>query len=610
MMKERWSTKSGSECADAVMAEVGILENEQSYRRTRALVSLSRYEGRRLSALNPVSYCYAGVLGGNGYERTYWNVHRSQVDSVAAKIAGRQRPKPQFMVTNGDWRAKRRAKKLDRFVEGMLGRSTTPYEDAWELGCQLQLDAEIFGDGVAKVTADHDAKDVRIERVMAFDLFCDLEASRDGYVREMFHVIKAERRDLLDACPAEETAIKQATRVERDSLVGFAQSSADMVRVVEVWRLPRFGKPGKHVICVDGATLVDEPWTREEFPFLFLRWTRQRIGPWSTGLIEENEVIVDEINYSVERMRESSRLTPKAICVAERDSITNESALESNEDCITILYEPGHPPPAYTNPAPFGPESLKWVEMNFEKAFQLTGVNQMSAFAQKQPGVTSGVALRTVADMETERFSLAWRDYESLFVGLARHIVWCAKELSEHDITARWQGDGFVGEIKWSEVDPGDNFVVTVAPVSGAKGTPADRLEMASTLKAEGVISSETYLELIATMDTPGAMEELGKQREVISRYVESWLDATPEEVEEGKFRYRSPNPHMQLPDAIIQVVGEYLAADFEDTDTFNLEFFLRFISDCDTQIQRRKRAEMEAQQPPQPPQASAPMAA
>ena len=367
------------------------------------------------------------------------------------------------------------------------------------------------------------------------------------------------------------------------------------------------------MICLDGAVLVDEEWEREEFPFLFLRWTRHRIGPWSTGLIEENEVIVDEINYSVERMRESARLTPKAICVAERDSVTNESALESNEDCITILYEPGHPAPNYTNPAPFGPESLKWVEMNFEKAFQLTGVNQMSAFAQKQPGVTSGVALRTVADMETERFSLAWRDYEQLFVGLTRHIIYCAKELSDHDITARWQGEGFVGEIKWSEVDPGDNFVITIAPVSGAKNTPADRLEMASTLKAEGLISPETYLELIETMDTPGALEELGKQRQVISRYVESWLDATPEDVESEKFKYRAPNPYMDLPAAIIQVVGEYLNAEFEDVDPFNAEFFLRFIADCDTQIQRRKRAEMEAQQaqqPQLPPQASAPMAA
>src|SRR5690606_20657104 len=72
--------------------------------------------------------------------------------------------------------------------------------------------------------------------------------------------------------------------------------TSPMVEVVESWRLPYEGKGGRHTICIEGATLLDEPWERDSFPFAFLCWSPPRSGFWGSVLVDELAALQYKVN--------------------------------------------------------------------------------------------------------------------------------------------------------------------------------------------------------------------------------------------------------------------------------------------------------------------------
>ena len=617
LLRERWHQLGRDEAHREVVAIADALWRDDSSRRDRYLQSASQYEGRKLSSLNASAYQKANVLQGDGWDALYWNLCRLLCKTAQAKIAGRQKPKVQFVSSNADWATKRRAKKLDRFVEAQMMQPQEGYEDVWQMAVRAFLDAVVFAPGWLKISADYEAGKVLINRVMPWKLLVDPCEAEYGQPQNLFEVSAWDIDKLIAVYPEHESAILSA-KAEEEMPTGKGQRVSERRRVYEAWRLPIGSKPGRWIRCIDGATLEWEEWTRDEFPFVRLDWTRELIGFGGTSLVEEVEPISDEVNYSLARIRESEHLTPKGVCIYEYGTIADE-ALRSNEDAINIPYKAGSQKPDWFSPQAFSPQSLEWVQLNYGKGFELTGISQMGATARKEPGVTAGVALRTIGDMQTELFSVVDRQYQQAFPAIARNIVACTRELAEEhkDFAVRWPGGKFLQTIPWSDVDmPEDQYVVQLYSVSEMKNTPADRLQLAQELNAAGKLSDDALMRVIQYLDAPAEFEGRNKQRELIGRYIEEWLDATPETIESGKFRYRGPIPiGMNHEDAIMQVAQEYLAAQLDEAPEANLDFFLRFIQQADEHIQSKakKMAELQAMaagNAPAPPPATGPQAA
>lgn len=613
-----WTSLEGEELGRAVVNVCRGLWRDDAPRRARMLACISRFEGRRLTGLDPSAYRDSTLLTteDEGAE-VRWNLCRSLVSTATAKIAGSQQPKVAFVASNADWSTRRKAPKLDAFVSGLWSTRQEPYSDIWELGSYAFRDAAVAGLGAIKIWSDTDAGKVIHEKIFGWELLVDPQDARYGSPSNLFHHYLAPRAQLRALFPEEASAI-DACRSGGDaddevsaitSYFG-TQKVVDSIQCYEWWSLPLGPEvPGKHVLAIDGAILIEDEWTRDSFPFAIIRWDRQVLESWhGTSLVEEIAGIDDEMNDILARISRTVRLTSMGVCYVN-DQCEVSGDLITNEDAAVIKFS-GNSPPTYESPAPFSQAHLEYLQLLKAAVYELSGVNQMTATAQKQPGVTANSAIRTLADLQSERFSIAWKAYQSLFIEIARHDIASVRELAEDDpnFAVKWPGNGFLRTIKWKACDlPDDMYFLQIASAPGIKGTVADRKQTAEEYYSNGMISMDAYLAIQAYLDLPGELDRASRQRNVIDQYVEQWLDATPEEIasnttEDGAQLFKPPIRWMRLEDALLQVADAYLQAELDGAPDENKDLFLRWVEMADAEIQKRQARLAQLQRPPAPP--------
>lgn len=608
---QRWYELEGDECAREVANIVEWIDESQQPLRQRALDSLSLYEGRRISALDPAAYGTSTPYSDEGYERLYMNAGRMIVHGVVAKVAGRLKPKCQMVASGADWPTKLRAKRLERFVEAQMTQAQGRYRDGWALALRAFQDACVaIGRGTLKIFADHEEGKVVIERVLPWEVFTDARETRSGARPfNRFQRMFIERDRLAARFPEFADQIMVAEAAQDLVRSPGSRRLADSVAVYEGWRLPfGEGRPGRHVICTKNCMLESSDWTRNEFPFVDVYWTEEFLGDGGTSLIEEIKPSVDEVNCTAERMREMEKLAGNVYGSFEEGTVDPE-ILKLNDNGIWIPRTAGSAPPTFTIPGGFGPTTIQWFQLNWSKCFELSGASEASTTSRKEPGVTSGVALRTVSAIETERFSVQANSYEHMCgVDIPRHIIACTRELAEEDpkFSAHWPGSKFLEEIPWKEADlDEDKYVIQPCAVSGVVNTPEDRLQLGQDLYNGGIIGKDAFLRIIEFKDFESEVQRQGTQYSLVERYIEQWRNATEETQESGAFRYRAPIPFMNHAAAIVQVAEAYMAAELDGAPDFNLRFFVDFMRDCDAQIQK-----LEAQKAALAAQARGPMPA
>ncbi len=586
----RWHDKSTLDTATRVRDIVEHLWSESAFIRDRAKRSISQFEGLSLNSLGPDAFKNAEGFAGEDYARLHLNVAREIAQGVVAKVAGRTKPKCQIVASGADWPTKRKGKKLERFVEAQLSQPQGRYRDGWALGLRAFQDAvTVVGRGTLKIFGDVDAERIAIERVLPWETLTDPAEVRSGtpplnrFQRSTFDA------DLLIArYPSQRDAIWRAKGRGVEGTASSSERGAESVVAYEAWRLPINGKGGRHVICVDGALLESEEWSRNEFPFVDVYWTEQTLGDGGTSLCEEVASLNDELNYTVERMREKMRNGANLVGSYEEGSV-DESHLKSNENAIWIPRKAGSAPPTWTQPGGFSEPDLQWATMHRQWAFESSGQSYADSTGQPEPGTKSGVAIRLRAAVKSERFSVQANAYEQMMaVDLPRHIIACARQIADvaPDFKARWTGAKFLQEIPWPEVDmPEDMYVLQPQAVGGLVNTPEDRVALGETLYNAGMIGKDGFMRVIQFKDVESEMERTNQQDALVERFIESWLDATPEALESGEFRYYAPIPFMNHAAAIVQVATSYMNALMDGAPEFNLEFFTRFMTECDKEI-------------------------
>lgn len=585
--------------------------------------SMSRYEGRKLGGLSAAAYLQTGPYTTDLYSRLVWNIPRSLCQTVQAKIAGKNRPKVSFVTSAASWQQRRRAYHLDRFAEAQFHERQGQHENIWELGALMLMHALVLGDGFAYVYADAIDQHVAVETVYPWQVFVDSADAANGRPQMLFIVRPFDKQKLLSLYPGEKAAINQAKGIGAgdglkdagDAYYRAGARAAQQVEVIDAYVLPSGEadddgkvKPGMHLRYIDGKTLEREDWARDEFPLVRLRWSPELQGYWSQSLIQEVSSISDEINHVVQRLSECVRLTQKAVCLSPKGCVKPED-LGGNDDCTLIEYDETIGKPEWVSPAPFDAATVDWLKMNMDQCFAIPGVSPMSATSRKEQGITASVAMRTLQDVETERFMVQQNAYEQLYVAICRHMIACTRDLAADnpDYSVTWPGESFLKEIKWRDVDlPDDQYVMRADPVSHLKNTPADRLQLAQDMYGAGNFSKQSLDQSVLYLNTRDHLSGGGdKQEKLVNRYIESWLDASPEKLESGEFVFRSPFPYLNLPAAMLQVAEAYVEAQLDEAPDFNLDFFLRFIEQSDEIVQARAAeaaAQAQAAAPPMVP--------
>lgn len=574
---KRWWLSEEKDLAQAITMQANYLAEYDTQRQTQYETNVRLYGNVNLMGLNGLSFSKVQSAQGAIKDRVTYNVVQSGIDTITAKMA-KNKPKPMFLTSGGDYKAQRKAKKLDKFVEGVF------YEnDVHTLSVEIFRDACVAGDGLTHVFEN--AGRVKYERVMANELFVDWVEAYYGNPRQMFRPKAIDRDVLCDKFPGSKAEIMNAKSASAEML-GAYQNVADQVMVCEAWHLPSGDEAsdGLHVICLEDHVLFKEEWKKDHFPFAKLPWCKRLNGFWSQGVPEQIQSTQLEINKILWVIQRSMHLMGTfKIWFKNGSKIVKEHL---NNEIGTIIN--GEEPPQYLLPPPIQAEYFQRLQTLKDEAFQQIGVSMLSAMSQKPEGLDSGKALREFNNIESDRFMVIGQAYEQYHMDLTKLTVETAKEIyaSKKKLSVKVPGKKFIETIDWKDVDmKEDEYVMKIFPVSSLPQEPAGRLQTIQEYVQAGFINPRSARRLLDFPDLE-QVEDLGNAQE-------NWLHEVLEKIiDDGE--YTPPDPAMDLQLAKELVLQYYAQGQTGGLEEEKLELLRNFNTQVDLLV-------VKAMPPPPP---------
>lgn len=551
------------------------------------------YENKPAGGIAPMSFrTTPGGVAATGARLTF-NVCRSVSDAFVAEMVV-SKPKAMFVTSGGSASLQRKAKKVDRWCDGMNER-----DRYYELREQRILDACIWGHGIVKTWADLQEGVIRRERVLPFQLVTDSTESLFGNPRSVYEYRWVDRSVLWEAFPEHREIIETAERAPIDFSTTGYDSTADLVLTMEAYHLKsgKNAKDGRHVICIAGCDLFDEEWESPRFPYSVWRRQKAPLGDRPTSLIGEVMPIQRELSKLLGNLQRATHLLGHAHIVAEAGSI--DSAKVDNEDGSILYYKPGSNPPNVVAGPIASPEIYQQIDRLYGKAFEIPGISQLQAQGIKPAGLDSGEAQRVYNDTTSRRFSVAQHIDErvvledtELQMAAGRMLVDAGIPLIVSARNRRRMDRLDLKEIMLAE----DEYMVDIYPISAYSRDPAERLAQIQEDVKDGWFD-------LATGHRLADMPDLDEADSLMNSSYNLCMQMIDNITEEG--RYVGPNPMMDLADALKRFQQATLKAMVDELEPERiqmLENWIQAAQDILTPPKDEPPPEMNAPQAPEGP--------
>lgn len=586
-----WTARSKDSLRGQVLDTVAFLKEQNQWRWRQAAVYARLYGNMPLQNFIGANMTKMSIGQNLPIDRPTMNVVQSCVDTLNSRVT-QARPRPVFLTDNADYRMRNMAKQMNGFISGEFYQMK-----AYEKGALLLRDAEVLGTGVGKTFRRNNR--VEMERTLCTELLADENDALYGDPRQLFHLKLVDRSVLAQAMPEGRLMIERSEQGYPTEGEG-QKTAADQIIVAEAWHLPSgkdehgdWAGDGRHVIVCSEGVILDEPWERETFPFVFLHYSPRMMGFWGQGLAEQLMGTQVEINKLLMTISQAINLVGVPRIFVEDGSKVVKAHFNNAIGSI-ITYRGTKP---MYEVAPCVPQELyQQLQRLVDYAYQQSGISAMAAAAQKPAGLNSGEAIRNYDDIQSDRFAALVRRYDTLYVDLAYQNIWEAKAICED--TGKYKTvypnkDG-TKEIDLPKADLLDDPVIQCFDASSLPRDPAGRLQKVTEMMQGGLISPDEGRRLLDYPD----IEQVDKLSNASEERILQYLDQI---VESGK--YNPPDPFMDLELAqklVTQYYNLYAPAKLEESRQDQLRDFF-------SQIQALKQA---AQPPPQPGMPGAPGAA
>lgn len=562
-----WWLEPDENIYNAVQQTITNIESQQSLLRNLRISFARLYGNYEL-----LGYPYLSAGGSNTFNqnttsnRIAINVIQSVIDTCSAKIAKNQ-PKISCVTTGSDdYFLKLRATKLTKYLSGLFKQSGI-YENAEA----VFRDACVVGNGYLKIFEDEGQ--IKTEWCAIGEVVVD---ELDGMYQDprSIHQIRLLPRDsLLFRFPDKAEMIEQAQSESLGKMV--ISTTTDLIRVIESWHLPttQDSGDGKHCISLTSGTVFSEEYTKDYFPIITFRWMQKPLGFWGRGIAEELTSLQTAINNLLVTIQRSIELAAVPMVFVSSGAKVASDHLLNNTIARMISYD-GPQPPIWITPTAQNGEVYQWLKWLIDQAYQIVGITQTAASGQKPAGVESNVAIRTVQDIETSRFSMVAKRWEDLFITASRIMIDLSKDLysKNPDLKVGMVEKKMLHEISWKDVNLDTPFEIQCFPTSQLPDSPAGRMETISEYIDKEWISKEFGMSLLnLDADLEG---EVNRQTSSL-RLAQKWIS---EMVEDGV--YHIPEPYMNL-DLTLQVAQTaYTQLQVDSCPEDRLELIRQFIND------------------------------
>jgi len=459
-----WWNQDKKTAHESMFRAVEFLDQTQSYHRAVTNLYLRFYSNRLSDGLSGGEF----LLQDTG-DILKLNIIKAVVDAATAHIAA-NRPRPQFLTFGGRKSLREKAKNLGKFVSGQFYKN-----DTYSLGLEVFRDAALFGTGYMHVYERNG--DIAMERVFPDEIIVDQNEARYAMPRQLFRHKEITRHRAAGLWPSHREDIEHA-RLIRDEQ-NIADTIVDPVSVVEGWHLPSHpeAKDGRHLIATSNATLVDEKYEWDSFPFGTFRWSKAPLGWEGIGLAEELASIQNEINYLLQKAQRILNLASYQIWLKKGDGIPGSKMQNTDMGFGTFKSQPPVHLPINTG---LGEIDNK-IAFLWDKAFQQAGISQLQAQGSIPAGLKSGEAIMRYSDETSQRFRHTAQEWERFYMDLSSLTLRQAEQVRDRgdgDIRVLVQDDKELQEILFDDVAIEESdYTMRVFPTNLLPDTPAGKLE-------------------------------------------------------------------------------------------------------------------------------------
>ena len=584
----RWWPKEGAECAAAVTANLRFLEGAQTARLKQLARNARLYGGVLMAGTQAAAY--ARILQNNATaDRMTDNAVQSTVDTAVAFV-GEEKPRPFFLTAGGNYQQQRKAKKLNKWVDGNFYETKT-----YDLGIKCFKFATIDGDCFIHVAPNPAKTKLVHEIARAFEMWVDEEEAADGFPRTLTRVRHIDRDVLAAAFPDSKEKILSARVPVK---FGSSRTTSDMLPVAESWRLGAEGPDGKlvggkHCICIVGSDfmlLEPEEYKHPFFPFARMSWCERPLGYWSQGLTEQlqgNQVQLNKELYMQQRsMHLAGQLT---VFVKNGSKVVKEHI---NNEIGNVINYAGDTPPIFHTPQPIHPVFFENPERIKRRMLNLAGMSELAVKGEKPAGLDSGKALREYKDTGSERFRPISRKNDNLYLEVAFLDVMIGQELKSSEV--RVPGRGSFEKMSLKDIGSldGSQFVLQCYPVSRLPKDPAGRLQTVQEYMQAGIYSIRQGRKLLDYQDVDATENMANAQEEILTKILDAMVD-------EGQYKPPEPTDDLKLAkEMVVQYIQYFRLLELEPE---RIDMLRAFNEQVDWLIERML---------PPPPPMGAPMAA
>ncbi len=588
VLAQWWLDKNPDKAAALMLTTAAYLKESQAYRYRQAAIYARLYGNQSLYSFAGTNIAKIDNDHGLPQDRPTFNLIQSVTDTLVSRLS-QSRPQPVFLTDNGDYKQRNLAKKLNNFILGEFYQTK-----AYEKGAIALRDALVEGTGVIHVYETPDNR-VGLERVLLTELLIDPNEAMYGEPRQMYRLKLVDRDVLVANFPKLRDKIEMAAESTPDNSSDSAKKVSDLVMVVEGWHLPsgKNATDGRHTMACSSGYLIDEPYTKDKFPFAFLHYSPRLLGFWAQGVAEQlmgTQIELNQILFTISRAIKLVGV-PR---VFQEDGSKVVSAHHNNEIGAIIKYR-GTKPEYVVAPCN-APELYAERDKLIQYGYQQSGVSALQASSQKPQGLDSGEAIRTYDDISTDRFAALSRRYDNFFIDLTYLIIDLAKDIAlvQGKYSTVYPNKNGTKEIDLPKAAmmTEDDFVVQCFTQSSLPKDPAGRLAKVTEMVQSGMITLQEGRRLLDYPDLE-QVEKLANAGE------ERILQILDDIIEHGK--YVPPDPFTDLTLATqltVQYINLYSSAKLEE---HKMDMLRQYFS----QVQTIKQAAMPPPMPQGMPQAN-----
>ena len=382
------------------------------------------------------------------------NVIQSCIDAITSQVAAKH-TRPFFNTINGTYKQMQIAKQTQQFFDFIFDE-----QNVNKIITEAFRDACIFGRGFVY----YDNYTHKIEKALPWQVIYRPAEETYGKITRVLY-----QRDWFPVTLLPKD-LKYKGSEEYVTLSDYYDISANI-----------------RATLINGQIVKVEPYLAEEIPFVKLYYVSPIYGRDTSSVVDLIYGIQMKLDDLYNLISEASRLNPAHTVIVPQGSDVKVSQL-SNKVGQMLTYKPI---PDITNPVSImtpnfiGDQYMQTVEQLKNDAYELVGISKLTAQSKKPAGLDSGKALKTMNDIESERFEVQMKQVIRAYTDLTRLII---KSENAEDFILPADNKRF--PIKWEQIqEQYTNMSIQFSNLDYLSNDPSERSKQINDLIASGIIS-------------------------------------------------------------------------------------------------------------------------